>query len=215
MVKRIKKKVKITPFTRYVVSLAMVVSPQFQPSRERTFPLVPFDPPALLSDFFHEHFDVELLISDRFLSFEEYRNWITSARPGEIYKKEFRNGLLHFKPANPDADLSTDCIFLPMLGAATESDWERIFDDWAEGLTELQSTIFQHLIEPVLGIVPAVDKCHTLGPAPAKSINQAIFYLHGRVSDDCKMNQWPVPPLFPILDFKIVENLPEKSPISF
>jgi len=215
MVKRIKKKIKITPFTRYVRSLAMVISPQYEPSRERAFPFTLFDPPSLLSEFFREHFDVELLISDRFISFEEYRNWISTKRAAEIYKNELRHGLLHFELTDVFAANGSECIFLPMLGAATEPEWEKAFDQWTEGLSELQSTIFQHLIEPVLGIVPAVDKCHYLGPVSAKNINQAIFYLHGRVSDDCRLNQWPVPPLFPILDFKVIENLPEKSPISF
>jgi hypothetical protein len=217
MVKRIKKKIKITPSTRYAISLAMVISPQFGPSREKPFLLAPFDPPTLLIEFFQQYFKIDMVPADRFLSFEEYRKWITSTKPGEILKSELKNGFLHFTA--PDElsinDSSSECLFLPILGAATEAEWEEEFEAWSDGFSELQGTVFRHLIEPVLGIVPGVDKALYMGPAPAKSINQMIFYLHGRVSDDCRLNQWPVPPLFPILDFKVIENMPVKHPISF
>ncbi len=173
MVKRIKKKIKITPYTRYVISLAMAISPQFGPSREKPFSLAPFDPPTLLADFFHQHFKVDLIPADRFLSFEEYRKWITSTKPVEILKSEIKNGFLHF--ASPDGlsitPSSSECLFLPILGAATEAEWEEQLEEWSEGFSELQGTVFHHLIEPVLGIVPGVDKALYLGPAPAKSIN--------------------------------------------
>jgi len=217
MVKRIKKKVKITPFTRYVISMALVISPQFGRSREKPFLLTPFDPPTLLTDFFRQHFAIDLITADRFLSFEEYRNWVVSTKPGEIFKTSNKKGYLNF--IIPDLlgenRSASECLFLPIIGAATDSEWEKQFEEWSEGFSELQGTIFRHLIDPILGIVPGVDKVHYLGPVPAKSVNQLIFHLHGRVSDDCRLNQWPIPSLFPILDFKIVENLPVKTPISY
>ncbi|MBI1823147.1 MAG: hypothetical protein HY200_10345 [Nitrospirae bacterium] len=217
MVKRIKRKIKITPHTRHLISLAMVISPQFGPSRESPFLQTSFDPPELLADFFHQHFRVELFPADRFLSFEEYRKWVASTKPVEFLKTEMKKGYLHFE-AVPETSLrenALECLFLPILGAATDADWAEQLEEWTEGFSELQGTVFRHLIEPVLGIVPGVDKCFYLGPAPVKGINQVIFYLHGRVSDDCRLNQWPVPSLFPILDFKIIEKLPLKYPISF
>jgi hypothetical protein len=217
MVKRIKKKIKITPYTRQVISLAMVISPLFGPSRDIPFLLTSFEPPTLLNDFFQQHFDVDLLPADRFLSFEEYRKWVASTRPADSFRSEIKKGYLHFDPVVEEnvREKSSECLFLPILGAATDAIWEEQLESWNEGFSELQGTVFRHLVEPVLGIVPGVDKCLFMGPAPVKDINQVIFYLHGRVSDDCRINHWPAPPLFPFLDFKVLEKLSRKNPISF
>ncbi|MHB8481280.1 MAG: hypothetical protein ACYDBV_00880 [Nitrospiria bacterium] len=217
MVKKIKRKIKITPFTRYVISLSMIVSPLYAPERKKTFLSFPFDPPDLLKDFFTRHFQIDLITADRFILFKEYSRWVSSTRPGEAMKAGMKSGIIPFPDLNEATgeNSSSDPVFLPILGVATEAEWEELFDQWTEGFSEIQATAFRHLIEPGLGIVPGIDRCLFMGPSPAKQINQIILYLHGRVSDECQLNRWPIPSLFPILDFDIVERIPVKSPVSF
>lgn len=217
MVKKIKKKIKITPFTRYVISLAMIVSPLYAPERKNPFLCSPFYPPTLLKDFFNRHFQIDLVTADRFVPFEEYSRWVSSTKPGEAMKAGMKTGFIPFSHLNEEigGSSSPGLVILPMLGAAIEPEWDDQFNQWTEGFSEIQSTAFRHLIEPVLGIVPGVDRILFMGPAPAKQLNQIILYLHGRVSDECHLNRWPAPSLFPIIDFKIVERLPIKTPISF
>jgi hypothetical protein len=217
MVKRIKKKIKVTPHTRYVISLAMVISAQYEPGRDKPFLLSPFDPPALLNNFFNQHFDIDLVSADRFIRFEEYRHWLSTVKPAEAMKAGMKTGSIHFPAVHsPETEsASPDYLILPLLGAATDAEWEEQFDQWTEGFSEIQATIFRNMIEPILGMVPGIDKSLFMGPAPAKNINQVILYLHGRASDECQLNRWPAPPLFPILDFQLIEKLPVKSPVSF
>ena len=199
------------------MSLAVVLSPLFAPSRQRPDSPVPFDPPAIFTDFFGDHFNIELIAGDRLLFFGEYQSWLSRAKPAEIFRSERKNGFIHFEPPSglPLRERSFDCLFLPLLGLATAPEWAGQLEEWKEGLSEIQTTIFRHRVEPVLGVVPGIDKIFLLGPFPSRQVNSMIFHLHGQVSDECRLHQWPLPPLFAILDFKVIEGLPERYPVSF
>jgi len=214
MVKKIKKKIKITANTRYVIPMVLAASPQFQPNRSRTFLLSAFDPPGKMTRFFQEHFSLTMVAADRFVTVREFSSWLGSIRPSLLMKEGLNTGCLAFPPFSGPAEMP-GIVLLPLLGLGSEAEWEDAKEDFSEGFSEIIATRFKSHVEPELGIVPGVDRFVWMGPAGVQDCNAIILYLHGRASDECRMAGWPEPSLFHLLDFKSFEGKNFKFPVSY
>jgi hypothetical protein len=209
MVRKIKKRVSGGPAVAFAVPLAMVVTALAGPRREGRDVFRAFSPAWQLRDFFLDHFDVDIVTTNRPLSLDEYLKWPGAADPAWALRAagEHRAVLTKAPEGGPE-DPAIRLGIVPLVARIAAAERARLASLWDTEFPEVARASLAGIFDGVFGLIPGYDRMVFCGPRPARDLNGVIAHLSALVADECLLAGVPLPRSFPACSDRLLATIP-------
>ncbi|MBI3607409.1 MAG: hypothetical protein HY207_05525 [Nitrospirae bacterium] len=209
MVRKIKKRVGGGVAASFAVPLAMAVAALAGPRREGRDVLRAFSPAWQLRDFFLDHFDVEMVTTNRPLALDEYLKWPGAADPLWALRAAGDHGAVLTKAPGSGPDDSTIGLgIVPLVARIAAAERDRLASLWDAEFPEVARASLAGIFEGAFGLISGYDRVVFCGPRPARDLNGVIAHLSALVADECLLGGVPLPRSFPSGPDRLLAAIP-------
>jgi len=208
MVRKIKKRIKAGPDTVFAVPLALTVTALAGPRREGRDVRRPFSPAWQMRDLFLDHFDLDVVTTDRPLSLDEYAAWPGAADPRWALQSSGDHGAVLTKAPESLDDATIRLGIVPVIARVSGGALDALGSLWGTEFPEVARTSLTGLLNEAFGLIPGYDRAVFAGPRPARDLNALIAHLSALVADECALGGVAQPMAFPLCHERLLAAIP-------
>ncbi len=176
--------------------MALVVTALAGPRRETREVLRAFSPAWRLREIFLDHFNLEVVSTDRPMTLGEVTAWPGLADPAWAFKSAGGHGVVLTKAPAEEASEGPRLGVVPMVVRLMASDLDRLPELWAEDFPEVARVALTGAFTEAMNLIPGYDRAVWSGPRPARDLNGIINHLNALVADECSLAGVDVPKRF-------------------
>lgn len=213
MVRKIKKRIKVGPDTVFAVPLALTVTALAGPRREGRDVRRPFSPAWQMRDLFLDHFDLDVVTTDRPLSLDEYAAWPGAADPRWALQSSGDHGAVLTKAPESLDDATIRLGIVPVIARVSGGALDALASLWRTEFPEVARTSLAGLFNETFGLIPGYDRAVFAGPGPARDLNALIAHLSALVADECALGGGAQPSAFASCPERILAAIPMTAKI--
>lgn len=204
MVQKIRKKTKGGADAPRLVPLVLVVSALAGPRRGGRDVRRPFSPAWRLREIFVDHFDLDVVSTDRPLDMEEYVRWPGAVDPLWAMRAAGEHKVVLTKTPQEYDDDSIRAGIVPILALVAGSRLDELAALWAADLPEVARVGLTGAFNEAFNLIPGYDRVVFAGPRPARDLNGLIGHLHALVGDECASGGVAPPSPFPLCPERVL-----------
>lgn len=208
MVQKIRKKTKGGADALRLVPLVLVVSALAGPRRGGRDVRRPFSPAWRLREIFVDHFDLDVVSTDRPLGLDEYVRWPGAADPVWTMRAAGEHKVVLTKTPQEYDDDSIHAGIVPLLALVAGSRLDDLAALWAADLPEVARVGLTGAFNEAFNLIPGYDRVLFVGPRPARDLNGLIGHLYALVSDECASGGVATPSSFPLCPERVLSAGP-------
>ncbi len=208
MVRKIKKRIKAGPDTVFAVPLVLTVTALAGPRREGRDVRRPFSPAWQVRDLFLDHFDLDVVTTDRPLSLDEYAAWPGAADPRWALQSSGDHGAVLTKAPESLDDATIRLGIVPVIARVSGGALDALASLWRTEFPEVARTSLTGLLNEAFGLIPGYDRAVFTGPGPARDLNALIAHLSALVADECALGGVAPPMAFPLCPERLLASVP-------
>jgi hypothetical protein len=214
VVRKIKKKTKASPDALCAVPLVLAVTALAGPRREGREVRRSFSPTWQVRDFFLDHFNVDIVSTNRPLSLDEYVAWPGAADLRWALRAAGEPGAILTKAPQDLGEISTPQLgVLPLIARVPGSDVESLGDLWRSEFPEVARVALTNIFNEAWGLIPGYDRPLFTPPRHARDLNGSIAHLNALVADECALGDGPLPRPFPSCADRMLATIPTMAKI--
>lgn len=209
MVKKIRRRVEITSETLMAFPMVLPLAVVAGEGRKAA-PFGSVSPSWRLTDFFDEHFGLEVLAGNRAMDVRDYAAWDLRNRPSDVVSTHREAKSIPIPIPEGDAPVADFRVgIVPCVAVLTRDKKKEFARLTEEGFDEVSGTVLKRILEEGMGLVPGLDRVFFLPPIHARVLDKALAHLEAVVHDACRGADRPVPGPFPSVSQAVMRDIPE------